>query len=88
MFIPDHSTLDPFDSLLDPSSSKSTDWQDSTVAHHASLFAFEDLSDKAFFDSHDLQAVFAILFVGQHQDRNAYGVLVLEHTLQDRSALV
>jgi len=87
LLIPFDPRTQPFYRLLDASPGQGAAGQDATVADAGALLALEDLADQALLDADDLDAILAILLVGEDEQGHALGVLVLEDVLEDEAAL-
>ena len=61
--------------------------QNPTVPHPAPLLALEHAAHEPLLDAHRLNAVFAVLLVGQHQDRHPCRGRRRQHGFEDQPAL-
>lgn len=88
LFVPLDSRPHPVDGFPDARPRQRANRQHPGVANAGGLLALEDLLNESLFDPDHLDAVLAVLLVGEDEQRHALSLGVLQDVLEDQATLV
>src|SRR5215469_9372618 len=77
LLVPFNSASHPLNRFMHSSAQQCTDGKNPAVTHSPTFLAFKDLPDESLLYPDDFNTIFAILFVGQNENRYARYIRIL-----------